>query len=44
MATAIDADYSVPPLDKKQHLRIPVIGAQWPAMMKYDWFSLAQSL
>ena len=37
MAAAVDADHTVAALDEKQHLRIPVIGAEWPAVTKDNW-------
>src|SRR5690242_4814680 len=44
MAAAIDTDRPVSALDEKQHLRVPVIGAQWPAMVKDDRRSLSPVL
>jgi hypothetical protein len=26
-------------LEEEQHLRVPVIGAQWPAVREHDWLS-----
>src|SRR3954470_11028820 len=44
MAAAIDTDRPVSALDEKQHLRVPVIGAQWPAMVEDDRPSVAPVL
>src|SRR5579864_148409 len=44
MAAAIDADHPVAALDEEQHLSVPVVGAQWPAVMEDDRLPLAPVL
>jgi hypothetical protein len=41
---AVDANNPIAVLEKEQHLRIPVIGAQGPAVMEDNRLTLAQSL
>jgi hypothetical protein len=36
MPASVNANYSVAPLNEKQHLSVPVVGTQWPAMMEDD--------
>jgi hypothetical protein len=44
MATTIMGDDPVALCQEEQHLAVPVIGAQRPAMMEHDWLALAPIL
>src|SRR5262245_32808347 len=37
MAAPVMSDDSIPFPEEVEHLRVPVVGAQWPAMMEDDW-------
>src|SRR5215467_7383283 len=44
MSTSIDGDYPITPGEKEQHLRVPIIRAEWPAMAEHDGLSFAPIL
>jgi hypothetical protein len=41
VTAAIESDNPVAVLGEEQHLGIPVIGAEWPVMVKNDWLAAA---
>src|SRR6516165_1273265 len=44
MAATVDADHAIAMLDEEQHLGVPVVGAERPAMMEDDRLALAPVL
>src|SRR5262249_45903071 len=44
MATAVDTDHAIAMLDEEQHLGVPVVGAERPAMMEDNRLALAPVL
>src|SRR5688572_31775792 len=36
MAAPVMGDDAIPPFHEVEHLEVPVVGAQWPAMMEDD--------
>jgi hypothetical protein len=44
MAATVDADHAIAMLDKEQHLGVPIIGAERPAMMEDNRLALAPVL
>jgi hypothetical protein len=41
VTAAIESDNPVAMLEEEQHLGIPVIRTEWPAMVKNDWLAAA---
>src|ERR1700739_4388798 len=39
MTTPVVGYDAIAVLEEEQHLRVPVIGAQWPAVREHDWLS-----
>src|SRR5258705_8729827 len=39
MAAPVVGYDAIAVLEEEQHLRVPVIGAQWPAVREHDWLS-----
>jgi hypothetical protein len=39
MAAPVVGYDAIAVFEEKQHLRVPVIGAQWPAVREHDWLS-----
>ena len=44
MASAVVGDHAVALGQEEQHLCIPVVGAERPAMVKHDWLTGAPGL
>jgi hypothetical protein len=44
MAATVDADYTIAMLDEEQHLGVPVVGAERPAMMEDNRLALSPVL
>src|SRR5262249_11907166 len=44
MAATVDADHAIAMLDEEEHLGVPVVGAEWPAMMEDNRLAVAPVL
>src|ERR1700733_14010606 len=44
MAATVMSDHSIAMLQEEHHLTIPVVSAQWPAVMKEKWLTFAPIL
>ena len=44
MAATVNADHTIAMLDEEQHLGVPVVAAERPAMMEDNWLALAPVL
>src|SRR4249920_1152754 len=43
MSPSVDPDDPITPAQKEEHLRIPIVRRERPAVMKHDWLSVLRS-